>query len=412
MNVRSDMPRPLSPLRAGRRPAAVPLVSPEERRETVDSGPVASLRESDGPAPRAKWTVLNYCAADNNLYAYIYDDVAGMEEVGSSNAVQLVAQFDHQNAGAYRFRIEKDRTPSPQRIDSPVVEALGPVNMSDPKTLADFIAWGMKKYPSERTMLVIADHGKGWQGLIQDESHRGWMTTPQLKQALEMAEKQTGKKLDVIGFDACLMASAEVASEIKDHAGYMVASQALEGREGWPYQHMLGLAPLQELKQAHLFKSDVEARQAVQLVVKSAADNPQTLPTMSAIDLSQMADLEKKLKGLVDTVAKAGVTPLDLREVRANSQAFGQYFDLGGFLQGLQTLAAQRGKPELEQAAKSCLEQLEKAIVAETHSEEYPGATGLTVELKRTGREYEPLQFANSAGWNRMVAQFSGSAVA
>jgi hypothetical protein len=33
-------------------------------------------------------------------------------------------------------------------------------------------------------MLVIADHGKGWEGMIEDETHKGWMSVPQLKQAL------------------------------------------------------------------------------------------------------------------------------------------------------------------------------------------------------------------------------------
>lgn len=59
-------------------------------------------------------------------------------------------------------------------------------------------------------MLVIADHGKGWEGLIQDDSHKGWMSVPQLRQALDTAQKATGQKLDVLGFDACQMASVEV----------------------------------------------------------------------------------------------------------------------------------------------------------------------------------------------------------
>jgi hypothetical protein len=81
--------------------------------------------------------VLNYCAADNNLYAYIYDDAASMEKTGSNNSVQLVTQLDHRGGGAYRFRVEQGPVrlgPRPiRRIDSPVLQSLGPVNMSDPK---------------------------------------------------------------------------------------------------------------------------------------------------------------------------------------------------------------------------------------------------------------------------------------
>ena len=124
---------------------------------------VKDRMELSTPA-KAKWTVLNYCAADNNLYAYIYDDAASMEKIGSNNSVQLVTQLDHRGAGANRFRVEQDRQSGPEadkRIDSPVLKSLGPVNMSDPKTLSDFITWGIKSFPAEHYMLVIADHGKG-----------------------------------------------------------------------------------------------------------------------------------------------------------------------------------------------------------------------------------------------------------
>jgi hypothetical protein len=90
---------------------------------------------------------------------------------------------------------------------------------------------------------------------------------------LDTAQRATGQKLDVLGFDACQMAAVEVASEIKDNAKFMVASQALEGREGWPYSHILGQGQLADIHQAHLFKSDVEARQVVDMVVRSAAEN-------------------------------------------------------------------------------------------------------------------------------------------
>lgn len=406
----NDMPRPVSKLRAAR--VSAPAEEPRDIfRSVVDPRRETPVAEAAPPNGKSKWTVLNYCAADNNLYAYIYDDVASMEQVGSTPAVQLVAQFDHQNNGAYRFRIEKDEAMSlgpSGRIDSPVVESLGKVNMSDPKTLADFIAWGMKKYPSERTMLVIADHGKGWQGLVQDDSHKGWMSVPQLKQALQTAEQETGRKLDVIGFDACLMASVEVASEIKEHAKYMVASQALEGREGWPYHHMLDFASLQEIQQAHLFKSDLEARQAVELVVRSAAANPEVLPTMSAIDLSQMTALEEKLKEVGAQLKAAALPAPALREARAQTQAFGQTFDLGNFLQNLEQLAQSQGKADLVAAVQSCREQLAQTVVAEAHSKEFPNATGLTVELKRSDRDYAPLQFAEAAQWKGFISHFSG----
>lgn len=373
----------------------------------------AQTPESTAPAPApdgkpAKWTVLNYSAADNNLYAYIYEDAASMETAGSTASVQLVTQLDHQNGGAYRFRVEQDGPQGAEgRIDSPVLQSLGKVNMSDPKNLADFIGWGMKNFPSEKYMLVIADHGKGWEGLIQDDSHKGWMSVPQLREALEMAYQSTGKKFDVIGFDACQMAAVEVASEIQNYAKYMVASQALEGREGWPYSQILSQASLSGLHQAHLFKSDVEARQAVELVVRSAADNHAVLPTMSAIDLSQMAEMEKRLKNLSAEMSKAGLKGPQLRQARNQSQPFGFVYDLGSFLREVDKLATEHAKPELKSAAQECLEQLKKVVVAEHHTADFPNASGLNVELKRSNRDYEKLQFAGSTDWKLALNQMS-----
>lgn len=371
---------------------------------------VASGLPEPGAYPMAKWTILNYSAADNNLYAYIYDDIASMEEVGSTGSVQLVTQLDHQGGGAYRFRIEKDRPEAGHKadqIDSPVRQSLGPINMSDPENLADFIEWGIKNYPAERYMLVIADHGKGWEGLVQDESHKGWMSVPQLKQALSQAQERTGRKLDVLGFDACQMASLEVASQIRDYASYMVASQAPEGREGWPYQHILAQAPLRELHQAHLFKSDVESRMAVELVVNSAAAHQGVLPTMSALDLSKVGELEASVKELSEALERSGISGAELREARHQTQAISFVYDLGDFLDNLAQLERGQSDTALREAIAKCKSDLQRVVIAEQHSEEFPRASGLTIELKRRQRDYLALDFPKNTGWDRTLSIFT-----
>lgn len=410
------MPQPAAPARRISEPSSSLFTSvPSEDRVEVGasaSAPAPSTPEAVAPAgfPKSKWTVLNYCAADNNLYAYIYDDAASMEKTGSNPSVQLVTQLDHQGAGAFRFRVEKDRESGPEaerRIDSPVLQSLGPVNMSDPKTLSDFITWGIKSFPAERYMLIIADHGKGWEGMIEDESHKGWMSVPQLKQALDTAQQATGQKLDVLGFDACQMAAVEVASEIKDNAKFMVASQALEGREGWPYSQILGQGQLADIHQAHLFKSDVEARQVVDMVVQSAAENKDILPTMSAFDLSKMEGLEKSLKTFSAELVAAGGTTAQLRELRSKTQAFGFVYDLGDFLKRVGDSAGADKQIKLKKAAEECLAHLSQVIVAEHHTSDNPGATGLSVELKRTKGPYDKLAFVAATDWKQTVDRFN-----
>lgn len=397
------------------RPSALPRRPGESSSRSLSHGEdrveFHSIREpeaSEASPSKSKWTILNYSAGDNNLYAYIYDDVASMEALGSSTSVQLVSQLDHRNGGAYRFRIEADGPNSdPRRIDSPVLESLGPVNMSDSKTLADFIAWGMKKFPSERTMLVITDHGKGWEGAVEDESHKGWMKLPELKQALEMAQARTGKKLDIIGFDACQMATVEVASQIKDHARYMVASQALEGKEGWPYQHLLTQASLGELKQAHLFKSDVQARQVAEMIVQATSDHQEVLPTMSAVDLEKIPALEQSLARLANELADAGISGKELRTLRSDTQAFGFVYDLGDFLSRMEQLAQQQNLEGLLGAVQQCQGNLAEAVIARQSSSSLTSSSGLSVELKRNTRQYSETEFDKGVQWSKMFSTFA-----
>lgn len=45
-------------------------------------------------------------------------------------------------------------------------------------------------------------------------------------------------KLDIIGFDACLMAMYEVGSVMAPYAHYLLASELLEPGQGWDYSSL------------------------------------------------------------------------------------------------------------------------------------------------------------------------------
>lgn len=49
------------------------------------------------------------------------------------------------------------------------------------------------------------------------------------------------KKIDIVGCDACSMASIELAYDLKDSAHYLIASQSLEEKCGWDYAELLSL---------------------------------------------------------------------------------------------------------------------------------------------------------------------------
>ncbi|MBQ0066219.1 MAG: peptidase C11 [Firmicutes bacterium] len=111
---------------------------------------------------------------------------------------------------------------------------MGAKSMTDPNTLTEFIKYATKKFPANRYDLIMWDHGSGsinGYGYDQNYQRSGSMTLSKMNQAL----KNAGTKFDFIGFDACLMATAETASMLKEHADYMIASEEVEPGIGWYY---------------------------------------------------------------------------------------------------------------------------------------------------------------------------------
>lgn len=109
------------------------------------------------------------------------------------------------------------------------------LSMGSPDTLTQLLRFGAETYPAENYALILWDHGGGpAEGLCWDELFSlDQLSVPELSQAIRQAELP--KKLSWIGFDACLMASLEVASAVEPYAEYMIASQETEPSTGWNY---------------------------------------------------------------------------------------------------------------------------------------------------------------------------------
>ena len=106
--------------------------------------------------------------------------------------------------------------------------------MTNPDTLAGFIQYCAKNFPANRNELILWDHGGGSvSGYGYDEKNKssGSMDLANISKAL----KKGGVTFDFIGFDACLMATAETALMLNDYADYMIASEETEPGVGWYY---------------------------------------------------------------------------------------------------------------------------------------------------------------------------------
>ena len=115
---------------------------------------------------------------------------------------------------------------------------LGSKSMVDPNTLAGFIKWSAKKFPANRYSLIFWDHGGGSvSGFGYDEKFAsgGSMDLAEIDDAL----KAGGVTFDFVGYDACLMATAENALMLTKYADYLIASEETEPGVGWYYTNWL-----------------------------------------------------------------------------------------------------------------------------------------------------------------------------
>jgi hypothetical protein len=189
-----------------------------------------------------------YMAADNNLEDMSEHDFDEMAQVGSTESVKIVVQYDRKPGDpaenpdwttTKRFLVQEGDQPVPNNQ----IEDIGEAAMDDPNTLVDFVNWAIGGFPADHYFLILWDHGLSWQGLVKDESNSSnYLTTPELGTALQqIVSDNGGRKLDVVGFDTC-RTTLEIMYEIRDYVDFIVGSEKDEDARGWAYDDFL--APL------------------------------------------------------------------------------------------------------------------------------------------------------------------------
>ncbi len=177
---------------------------------------------------------------------------------------------------------------------------LGSTSMTSPENLAWYIKWCAKNYPASRYELILWDHGGGSvSGYGYDEkfASSGSMNLAGIDSALEKA----GVKFDFIGFDACLMATAETALMLTQHADYLIASEETEPGVGWYYTDWLtafGKDP--SMPTIEIGKKIVDS-----FVDECARKCRGQLTTLSVIDLAELeATVPAELKAFAQSASR------------------------------------------------------------------------------------------------------------
>jgi hypothetical protein len=171
-----------------------------------------------------------------------------------------------------------------------LLETLPSKNMSDKKTFEDFLRFCNREYPADHQAVILWNHGGGSvAGVAFDEIYGGSLSLTDMRDAFGAVFKlsESNPPIELIGFDACLMATIETAYTFRDIAKYMVASEETEPGCGWNYTGFLqALADNPGLNGAMLGKEICDS------YAKGCNDIWQAGEiTLSVIDLGRIAPL-------------------------------------------------------------------------------------------------------------------------
>lgn len=328
--------------------------------------------EEQGNASDTYTLMLYMCASDLEsecgfatedlneiMYGYTAGNLNVIVQTGGTAEWQNTVVADDR---CQRYRVTEDGL---ELVD----DSLGMQNMADSATLTDFIQYCSSNYAADHYGLVLWDHGGGVVGGYgYDENFGGdSMSLTEMSRALGDASVH----LDMLGFDACLMANFETCLMAAPYADYLIASEEPEPGCGWYYTDWIG-----KLSENCGIPPKCYGRQIIDdYITESGWDSPSMYSTLGMFDLQQVT---QKLLPALSQFSDDAVQQLSAGEYRrisqsrSNTRAVYQseldHIDLLDYAQHSQSETAD----QLEQAVSDC-------VVYYRETENGSGDNGLSI---------------------------------
>jgi len=405
----------------------------------------------------SEWTTMIYIAGDNTLDRYVDQSLEWIRSANSSsenNVLVLVSSriFTINGVDVDSDTLKCYRVSGGAFMDIPLT-SINPSwsqsngNLGDPSYLVNFATYCAANYPAKKYFLVIWSHGNGWwpksparravdffqvkkykKGVSYDDHNSSgetdYITTKELGEALGAIKNFIGKKISLVGFDACLMAQTEVMYEIRDSVDYVVASQELTPATGWKYDGILNYIS----SNPSLSALDIAKKVADIYDQTYSADSAilnYTQRTISVVDVSKMDDMAAKIKTFADELKSVLRTRL-LYLARDKVEYFGggENYKFGAvdLYDCAYLIKNTRGwqMPYLVSAASDVMDAVSGAVVYNKTGEEHPHARGLSINFPKTRDDYlihnnppdvstattgnyDALSFSAATGWNSFL---------
>ena len=418
-------------------------------------------------AAEKNWTIMVYMAGDNNLDSAGAVDLAEMKKVGSTNGINILVQFDREgkDMATNRYYVQKGGA-----VDKDKIADLGETNMGDPKVLEDFVSWGVKTYPAKHYLLVLWNHGAGWddanlyqgdvfsgatppvsrkaqpvvtrgaaggakpiafaqaragltrtrralfnttvaaavkqRGIAYDDQAQDFLDNIELKKVMTKIKKSLKRKVDILGMDACLMSMAEVAYQMRDVADYSVGSEETEPGDGWPYDRILKTLAAKPSMTPEEFSKTIVTQY---LASYKGSDNV----TQSAVRLGEL----KALAAAVDGLAKALKNTLGdaasraaIINVRAQVQEYSRpYDDYCDLLDLCDFLNKEVSDGSVKTACVAVKDAAASALVAAGYkgtAVDYSRGISIYFPKRKLSPLYKTLDFTKESAWDEFLKAY------
>ena len=336
-----------------------------------------------------KTTTLLVYMCGTDLQEAGCEDLVEMAEVEAGDAINVVVLA----GGAKEWALEdlKGNSRTLAVIRDGYFEELedwGHASMGSPDSLEEFLYYGLTKYPADRTMVVLWDHGAGSEGGVcfDETASDDSLTVTEINSVLDsLAHSVPDYHINIFGCDACMMATYEMAAMLSHHRiGYYVASEELEPGTGWDYT-----AWLDTLRQ----DPDISDPDLCGVIIESFMEagldyDPDDYLTLSAVKLSEVAALENSMEKFAAIMAGQvqGGNLSAVRRGRSRMYTFGSFadaswdmVDLGAVLDAY----AQFDPATASEARRS----LSNAVIASLQTNNLDTCCGLSILLPQDTAE-------------------------
>ncbi len=182
---------------------------------------------------------IGYFCADNNMYNGFLKNYEQMVRISKDLKNTDIIIFLDSYTLSYTLKIYEGKSETLKISEN--------TNSGDFENISNFFS-NFYKYDYDLRIMVLWDHGNGWYNFTTKKKSIFFdnhpfdfisITEGELKNIFVDIYKKTGKKTDLLIFDACLMQCVEVDYELKDYVSYIVGSEGIVPYNGFPYDKIL-----------------------------------------------------------------------------------------------------------------------------------------------------------------------------